>query len=365
MAKDSGKPKYYMLMEELKSAILSGLIKPGEKLPSENDLSEKYAISRHTVRKALSILTNEGYIMAEHGRGTYCSDRMKNHISSKNIAVVTTYISDYIFPRLIQGIDNVLTANGYSIILKNTGNSRKHEARCLEDIMTKNIDGLIIEPSKSDIYCRNISQYDNLDRLGIPYVFIQGIYLPLKEKPSILMDDVQGGYMITKFLLELGHKNIIGIFKVDDSQGVARHKGFVKALNEKNILYNPDNVIWFHTEDREIKPVEVIKTKILSEEKFDGVVCYNDQIALEIIGVLKEQGIQVPKDVSVTGYDDSLIAQNGPVRLTTIAHPKERLGEMAAELLLEKINGIEDKDSRVARIIEPDMIIRESSMDRR
>jgi GntR family transcriptional regulator of arabinose operon len=364
MAKDNGKAKYYILMEELKNAMLSGKIKPGEKLPSENELSAKYSISRHTVRKALSILTNDGFIVAEHGRGTYCSDRLKNHVVSNNIAVVTTYISDYIFPGLIKGIDNVLTANGYSIMLKNTGNSRKNEAKCLDDIMTKNIDGLIIEPSKSDIYGKNVNQYNNLDRLGIPYVFIQGSYQSLKNKPSILMNDVKGAYMLTKYLIDLGHKSIVGIFKVDDTQGGARHKGYVKALNEAGIAYNPDKVIWFHTEDRDIKPKETIKDLLDVNEIFDAVVCYNDQIAYEIINVLQERGVQVPQDVSITGYDDSIIAQNGPIRLTTIAHPKEKLGEMAAELLLEKIHGIDDKDSKVSRLIEPEMIIRDSCIDR-
>ena len=126
-------------MEELKQAIMSGSIKPGEKLPSENELSDRYHISRHTVRKALSILINEGYIEAEHGRGTFCSQRMGHMKNSRNVAVVTTYISDYIFPRLIQGMDKVLTENGYSIILKNTANSRTKEERVLEDILTKDI----------------------------------------------------------------------------------------------------------------------------------------------------------------------------------------------------------------------------------
>ena len=158
MTNENGKTKYYALMEELKQSILSGEIKPGEKLPSENELSARYQISRHTVRKALSILINEGYIEAEHGRGTFCSQRMGHMKNSRNIAVVTTYISDYIFPRLIQGMDKVMTANGYSIILKNTANSRTKEERVLEDILTKDIEGLIIEPSKSQIFCRQIGR---------------------------------------------------------------------------------------------------------------------------------------------------------------------------------------------------------------
>ena len=98
------------------------------------------------MRKALGILEQDGYVEAFHGKGTFCSENMSHIRKSKNIAVVTTYISDYIFPRLIQGMDNVLSESGYSIILKNTGNSRQKEAKCLEELLKKDIDGLIIEP---------------------------------------------------------------------------------------------------------------------------------------------------------------------------------------------------------------------------
>ena len=116
----------------------------GDKLPSENELSSEYHISRQTVRKALSILENAGYVYAEHGRGTFCSKPAHRNRNSKNIAVVTTYLSDYIFPRVIKGVDTVLTKAGYSIILKNTKNSRSQEAKCLEELLQKYIDGIII-----------------------------------------------------------------------------------------------------------------------------------------------------------------------------------------------------------------------------
>ncbi len=103
MEKESGKSKYYTLMEKLKEEILSGRIRAGEKLPSENELSVQYGLSRHTVRKALSILENEGYVTAYHGRGTFCSERMIQRHNSKNIAVVTTYISGLYFSKTDPG----------------------------------------------------------------------------------------------------------------------------------------------------------------------------------------------------------------------------------------------------------------------
>ena len=365
MTHENGQSKYYVLMDHLKQDMLSGKIRPGDKIASENELAAQYQVSRHTVRKALSILEHEGLLEAVHGKGTYCVERARRGVgSSHNIAVVTTYISDYIFPRVIQGIDHVLTREGYSIILKNTGNSQKNEARALEDIMTKSIDGLIIEPSKSEIYCKHMNQYEALDLMRLPYVFLQGTYPQMKDRPNVVMDDVEGTYMLTKYLIGLGHKHIIGIFKIDDSQGTARHKGYIKALNEAGMYYNPDNVILFHTEDRAKKPAAMVKQFVESGMEMDAIVCYNDQIALEVIKALEEYRIRVPEDVSITGYDNSLIAENGPVKLTTISHPQERIGEMVAELLLEKIKGIDDQDSQVPRIIKPEMIIRESCIRR-
>lgn len=362
---EAGKTKYYVLMEELKEDIVCGRRKPGDKLPSENELSASRHVSRHTVRKALSILEQEGYVEAEHGRGTFVSKKAGTRKGSGNIAVVTTYLSDYIFPRLIQGIDSVLTANGYSIILKNTGNSRVKENRCLEEILEKDVDGLIIEPSKSEIICANKALYDKLDFYQIPYVFIQGYYAQMKGKPHILMDDCRGGYLVTNYLIGLGHRRILGIFKADDSQGKERHKGYVKALQEAGLPYDPDMVIWFHTEDRTVKPAKVLELMVENGCAVDGIVCYNDQIALEVLKTLQKKNIRVPEDISVTGYDNSFIAENGAVKLTTIAHPQEKLGAMAAELLLEKIRGIPDEESRVERILKPELIIRESCKDRR
>ena len=87
MEPTTGKAKYYTLMEALNEQILSGTIKPGQKLPSENELTREYALSRHTVRKALALLENEGYITAQHGKGTFCSERVIQRHNSKNIAV--------------------------------------------------------------------------------------------------------------------------------------------------------------------------------------------------------------------------------------------------------------------------------------
>ena len=89
-------------------------------------------------------------------------------------------------------------------------------------------------------------------------MFIQGCFDQLSEKPKVLMDDCLGGYLITKYLIETGHRNIIGVFKSDDMQGQNRHRGYVQALQEAGLVYDPDRVIWFYTEDRRVHPYDGI-----------------------------------------------------------------------------------------------------------
>lgn len=355
--------KYQDLYEHLKENILSGVYQPGEKIPSENELSAHFEISRQTVRKALELLQDDGYLYAVHGRGTFCAQGWGKRTPSGNIAVVTTYLSDYIFPRVIKGIDEVLTENGYSILLKNTGNSRTREQQILEELLKKNIDGLIIEPSKSQIFCKNKSLYDRLKEVGIPYVFIQGIYPQMEDCPHIMLNDCLGEYLLTKHLTDLGHLKILGVFKADDKQGQQRHKGYVQALQEAGIAYDPDLVVWFYTEDRKTHPYEKVKQLCMGKKPlpFDAIVCYNDQVAQRVLEAIEESGLSCPKDIAVTGYDDSYLAQNGRIPLTTATHPQEKLGALAAEMLLSLIRKNKEETVPTEILLEPELVIRKST----
>lgn len=348
------------LVEDLKEQILSGKIKPGDKISSENVLARDYGISRQTVRKAIDILRNEGFVYAEHGRGTFCSEMIKQNSSSGNVAVVMTFLSDYIFPHIIRGIDEVLEREEYSILLKSTHNYRKLEAKCLEELVKKNIDGLIIEPSKSRVAFKGHDAFSILDQYQVPYVFIQGVYHGMEDKPYVVLDDELGGYLITKHLIELGHRKIIGIFKSDDQQGQGRHSGYVKALTEAGIWYDPERVVWFHTEDMYTLPEEMIRD-LAGRIVFDAIVSYNDRIAIDAIRGLEAKGFRVPEDVSVAGFDDSELARNFKVPLTTVKHPQSRIGEEAAQLLVKLMKGQTLDADKLHIKMKPELVVREST----
>ncbi len=361
---DPGQTKYARLKEYIKEEIVMGRIKPGDQIPSENTLAEQLSLSRHTVRKAISMLVNEGYLYTEHGRGTFCRDRSVSRANSRNIGVMTTYISEYIFPRVIHGIDSALSEKGYSIILKNTDNDVEKEAVYLQEILNKDIEGLIIEPTKSSVFSNNVKYYQALDEHNIPYIFIHGVYQQLEEKPQIVLNDSDGMYLAVKYLINLRHKNIVGIFKADDIQGIERHKGYARALAECGLQYDPDYIIWFHTEDRKIKPYSAIESMIANNRSIDAIACYNDQVAFGIYEKVTELGLSVPGDVSITGFDDSYYSTSCPVKLTSVSHPKELLGELAAKTLLEMIDNPDYSKQQIRKVIEPELIIRDSCIKR-
>ena len=88
----------------------------------------------------------------------------------------------------------------------------------------------------------------------------------------------------------------------------------------------------------------------------DGIVCYNDQIAVQVMEELEKLGIRIPEDVSITGYDNSLYAQRGG-GITTIAHPQEKLGEMAAQLLLSLLHGESLGPEERKILIQPELVV--------
>ncbi|NOU92982.1 substrate-binding domain-containing protein [Paenibacillus sp. LMG 31456] len=357
------KSKYVMVKDEIKSWILQGKVSPHEKIGTENDIMEIFDVSRHTVRQAIGDLEKEGWIYRWQGKGTFCADqskRSKSH-SYKTIGVITTYISEYIFSSIIRGIESYLSSTDYMFILTSTNNNIEKEKKCIDSILARNVDAIIVEPTKSAIYNPNINYYLNMETNNIPYVMLNALY-PQLQAPSLTMDEEQGGYIATEHLIQLGHKKIIGIFKADDLQGVNRMNGFIRAHRAHNVPIIPGLIISYNTED----PREKIQNEIIhlfNNHKYDitAIFSYNDAIALYIINFFRELNINVPEDVSVVGYDDSYLAEMSEVKLTSVIHPKRTMGLDAAKLIVDLIEGKQQGSQLQSVIYKPELVVRTST----
>jgi len=351
-------PKYSQLKEHLKKQIRQGDIGYGQQLASENILAKQFRMSRQTVRQAFGDLENEGWIQREQGRGTFCiyQDKAASAVVGRNIAVLATYISEYIFPTLIRGIEEVLSAAGYTLVLANTNNDKNKEAQCLENVLNQDIAGLIIEPTKSSQVNINLKYFKEFDQRRIPYIMLHAFFSDL-EPAYIMMDDYQGGYLATQYLIQMGHREIAAIFKCDDLQGVNRQTGFIAAMNNYHISVRPEFLGNYQTEQLLSYPYQFTQMLLQNKSKPTAILCYNDQIALKVMEAIRNQGLKIPDDISIIGYDDSSLAIASEVKLTTVKHPKAEMGRQAARFIIDMVEG---RALKPRFIYQPEIVIRNS-----
>ncbi|PYG89393.1 GntR family transcriptional regulator of arabinose operon [Ruminiclostridium sufflavum DSM 19573] len=331
--------KYTELANKLREAIKTGIYIEGQKLPSENELASQTGYSRQTVRQAISVLESEGLASRIQGSGTYVKGAMLYRIPTNNIAVVTTYIGEYIFPAILKGIDHVLAENGYTSMLSATRNRVDNERKILTELLQKPIDGLIVEGTKTALPNPNIDLYEQFNRLGVPVVFINGFYSELKNPIYVVADDRCGGTMACEILLRKGHKHIAGIFKSDDIQGHRRYAGYAEALHRAGLSVEDDKVLWYATENRESLIASSV-APVLSG--CTAVICYNDEVALQVLKHLQEGVSEIPRELEVVSFDNSTIAKLSAVPFISLSNPKEKIGYLAASKMLNILKNEEE-----------------------
>ena len=189
---------------------------------------------------------------------------------------------------------------------------------------------------------------------------INASYSEIKA-PSLRVDDFLGGKLATEHLISLGHKNIMGIFKVDDSQGIYRMNGFITECQRNEVLPSPNQTLTYLSEEVETLLPKRIELILKSENRPTGIFCYNDEIAYMVLNIANKLNISVPEHLSIVGFDDSALSRVMEPKLTSITHPKEKMGCDAANLIIKLINNgnhFEDSDSI---LYEPKLIIRNST----
>lgn len=352
------KAKYVQLFEVLKRDIDQGVYQNGQRLPGENEMAEQYGMSRQTVRQALSLLEQERLIERRQGSGTYVHKLEARRRRSWNVGVIATYISEYIFPSILRGIEGELSEEGFFPLLSATKNRVENERKILEDYMGKNIDGLIVEGTKSALPNPNLPLYEKLEQMGIPVVFFNSCYPALDHAVSVTMDDAGGGYQAVMCLVAKGHRNIAGIFKNDDMQGLRRYEGYTRGLLESGLPLRDSWVTWFNSENRESLLTDEYGVSRLLETiaPCTAVVCYNDEVAVKLEKAMTTRGLQVPKDKALISFDNSPLGALASSGLTSFDHPKESLGACAARKLISMMNGREEKSV----VLDWGLILRDS-----
>lgn len=339
-------PKYQQLAQYLREQIEAGAYAKTGLLPTEKAIAEEQQLSRQTVRQALAVLVQEGLIEKRQGSGSHIRNvPIRESVSApRNVAVLTTYISDYIFPSILREVESVLSANHCTTLVFATKNQISNERRILSTLLElPQLDGLLVEGTKTCLPNPNLDLYRQLIGRGIPLVFLNGNYAELTGTVSVLDDNYGGGYALVEYLYNKGHRQIAGIFKSDDIQGHRRYAGFADAMRDFGLSMQDTHILWYGTEEKErffssqSRAIPEVLLKFL--EGCSAVVCYNDEVASRLINTLLKRSVAIPEQLAVVSFDNSQYSELSPVRITSLSHGHINTGHVAAEMLLKLLEG--------------------------
>lgn len=322
-------PLYYQLYEILKRQIETGEIAYGEKLPSESEMMQDYGIGRLTVRGALSQLVNMGYLEKMHGKGTFCRYTPAPK-PRRSIDVLLDIEDSYFIPYYMKSISQVLADNECDIRIGDTKNSSEEICLHLERILRIGSSGVILQPDhkSGEIPERMIELFDRLAAAQIPYIFIDSTY-GLEGASYVSLNETMGGRMVAEYFLALGHKRAATLYVDGFKDSLQRRDGFLRVYFERDL---PEPACFPYHEG-----VLAEIARGVREKRFTAIFCYNDSYAIDLMQYMKSQGISVPGDLSVIGFDDAVIATTVEPALSSIAHPKQKIGEETAMVLLDFI----------------------------
>lgn len=368
-------PLYEKIYRDYESKIKSGKLKPGNKLPTEMELSAQYKVSRITVTRALKELELSNLIYRIKGSGSYVSELESTGTMATSSSNPLSFIS-LVLPfdgkfssEILQGVEDIAKEKGYFVSFHNSQGDAEIERAIVNDIVSRNSSGIVMYPSSS---FNNLDMYTNMIIDNYPFVLIDHA-IPGADTSLVWADNQKGFYDITNHLIDLGHKRIIfiGTSMFELSSETERYKGFCKAHVDKGLSLLQNHLYLYNSHTIQSKEDFLDHARKSADELFmnlehipedqrpTAIACVNDDVASIIISTALEHGHRIPDDFSVTGFDNESFAEHLTVPLTTIAQPIRQIGRTAATELIDVI-GKPDR-AKKTQTIEAQLVIRSST----
>lgn len=352
-------PLYLQIIDEIKSKIAAKKLKPGDQLGSHAELAEEYGVSLITIKKALTTLIQQGVLYSRVGKGTYVAQGMPNGHAEHHptIGLVLQDIRSPFFSRVMHSVEDAAYELGYHVLISNSSGKAEKEEAQIARFRAFGVNGMIIASMSHKYHATPTIR----KLLNETFPFVMVSYIADEDIPYVGCNHEQGGFIATEHLIRLGYKKIAYISgERGNLVGELRLKGFVAAMKkhgrrlDRRFLYHLP-----HKGERyDYQSGHEIGTKVARGKiKPDAVFVYNDLSALGFQDAILAAGVRVPEDVAIVGFDDIDRGEYAAVPLTTIRQPSDLIGKQAMELLFQMM---EKKETQKRRILEPQLIVRES-----
>jgi LacI family transcriptional regulator len=272
---------------------------------------------------------------------------------TNTIGLIIPDITNPFYPEVARGIEDAANETGYTLFLCNTNWKQQREENYLNVLRQKQVDGVIIAPaSEKPEHLKKVIAHGAKNMVFISRVNLGNV-------TSVLIDNVRGGRMAVEHLISKGYRKIAFVGGLNDiSSNRERFQGYREALEIAGIKLNQAYIVGgdFKRESGH----QATKWLLQLESRPDAIFAANDLLALGAIQALREQGLRIPEDMAVIGFDDIEFASLPEIQLTSVTQPKYDMGKLALQTLMMQMKG----DGRIVAkkiMLEPDLICRKTT----
>ncbi|WP_058304499.1 GntR family transcriptional regulator [Gorillibacterium timonense] len=380
-------PLYMQIQDFFRQRIVSGLLKPNDRIPPEKELMEQFGVSRITVANALTQLAEEGWIYRIPGKGSFvkegagsgelaasgsvrlipdelataAEERDRQSGRRKMIGLILPMLEDHFALRLISGIDEILSARGYSLFVALSNNSIEIEKRLILECLEKGTAGLLIFPSDAETYNEEILA---LKLANYPFVLIDRT-LPGIETNYVCADSMSGTKLAFHHLWSLGHRKIaicsdtpLPTITVSD-----RINGYMEAAKEHGALIDPALILTDFRVDYSDFNEQHPLHQFIQNQTATAFITLNARLGVYLSHAAKQVGLRVPEDVSVLTFDDPSSGYDEFGTYTHISQSEKKMGREAAAILLDQLESSPSHGHRPYSkiILLPELVVRNST----
>ncbi len=300
---------------------------------------------------------------------------LKNR-KTKTIGILIPEIVHHFFSTVIRGIELIANRRGYNVIVGLSNESFTKEIINMEMLANGSIDGFILSISKETLLKQDYHHFHATINQGMPIVMFDRVVSEV-DCDKVIVDDFTGAVKAVKKLIDSGCKRIGLITTMDYvSVGKLRTQGYLEALEDRGVVADSNLILKIDDSLDVENHLEILENEMTQffkvNETIDGIFAVNELYAVTAMKVAKRLGLQIPNDIQVIGFTDGVLSKHATPSLTTVSQHGQKMGEQAANLLIDRLEAIdteseqyftnnERKSDFIKMVIETEIIEREST----